>query len=126
MGRRRSRGAGKPVVRGEGGIDSVGGPEGELPELAQDTRGVWLHTLLWGTLDPGGLYELYWWTDNIRRNDLYFQFRARSATSWPASRWPTAATATPGAAASDPGDPRCWGRPTARPAAPTCGPASRD
>lgn len=68
-------GAGKPVVRGEAGIDYAGGPQTELPGLASDTRGVWLHNYLWGKLAPGGLYELYWWTDNIVQKNLYFQYK---------------------------------------------------
>lgn len=69
-------GSGKPVVRGEAGIDHAENSQGELPELAKDVKGVWLHNFLWGTLNPGGVYELYWWTGNIERNDLYFQFKA--------------------------------------------------
>ena len=34
-------------MRGEAGLDYAGGPQTELPELAADARGVWLHTLLW-------------------------------------------------------------------------------
>ncbi|MGQ9675068.1 MAG: hypothetical protein ACUVX1_05325 [Chloroflexota bacterium] len=68
-------GPNKPVVRGETGIDRAINPQGELPELARDVKGVWLHNYLWGRLNPGGLYELYWWTRNIQRNDLYFQYK---------------------------------------------------
>ncbi len=70
-GARSVSGAGKPVVRGEAGIDYVGGPQTELPELANDTQGVWLHNYTWGLINPGGMYELYWWTDNIRTYNLY-------------------------------------------------------
>ena len=63
---------GKPVVRGETGIS---GPSGEDPKLAEDKKGVWLHDFLWSQLDPGGVYELYWYTDSIVKNDLYFQFK---------------------------------------------------
>ncbi|MGW8249599.1 MAG: hypothetical protein ACWGO1_03070, partial [Anaerolineales bacterium] len=54
---------GKPVVRGEAGIDSVD-LQAEQPDLALDHNGVWLHNYLWSTLDAGGLVELYWWGDN--------------------------------------------------------------
>jgi len=64
-------GAGTPVVRGEAGLDHVGGPQTELPELANDTQGIWLHNYTWGLINPGGMYELYWWVDNIRNHDLY-------------------------------------------------------
>lgn len=69
-------GAGKPVVRGETGIDYAGGPQQELPQLANDRHGVWLHNLEWGTLNPGGMYDLYWWTQNIVNNNLSFQYKA--------------------------------------------------
>jgi hypothetical protein len=56
---------GRPIVRGEAGIDSVD-QQIEQPGLMQDQHGVWLHNFLWSTLDPGGLIELYWWGDNIK------------------------------------------------------------
>jgi hypothetical protein len=55
----------KPVIRGETGIDFVDQQE-EQPDLALDTQGIWLHNLLWSTLDAGAMGELYWWDDNIR------------------------------------------------------------
>jgi hypothetical protein len=64
-------GAGKPVVRGEAGIDHAGGPQTELLELTDDTEGVWLHNYTWGLVNPGGMYELYWWVENIRNHNLY-------------------------------------------------------
>jgi hypothetical protein len=54
---------GKPIVRGEAGIDSVN-QQVEQPELSLDRRGVWLHNYLWSTLDPGALVEHYWWGEN--------------------------------------------------------------
>jgi len=64
-------GAGKPLVRGEAGLDYPGGPQEEQEALAQDTEGVWLHNLVWGGINPGGMYDLYWWVGNIRQHDLY-------------------------------------------------------
>jgi hypothetical protein len=56
---------GKPVVRGEAGLDlPEDHREGALP-LDTDARGIWLHNFLWSTLDAGGLYELYWWRSHI-------------------------------------------------------------
>lgn len=55
-----------PVVRGEAGLDSID-QSLEQPDLAKDNTGVWLHNLLWATLDPGGMKELYWWSLNIDR-----------------------------------------------------------
>ncbi len=58
---------GKPIVRGEAGIDYVG-QQVEQPDLTLDQNGVWLHNYLWSTLDPGALTELYWWDEN-RENE---------------------------------------------------------
>jgi len=55
----------KPVMRGETGIDFLG-EQRENPDLALDVNGVWLHNLIWASLDPGGMTELYWWTENIK------------------------------------------------------------
>jgi uncharacterized repeat protein (TIGR01451 family) len=68
-------GARKPLVRGEAGLDHPGGPQEELDDLAQDTEGVWLHNLIWGGVNPGGMYELYFWTSNIRSYDLYYHYK---------------------------------------------------
>jgi len=54
-----------PIVRGEAGIDTLG-EQREQSALAEDTNGVWLHNYTWAMLHPGGMYELYWWSDNIR------------------------------------------------------------
>ncbi|MCS7062405.1 MAG: hypothetical protein RMN25_14770, partial [Anaerolineae bacterium] len=43
---------------------------------ADDTQGVWLHNFVWGQINPGGLYELYWDQVNIVRHNLYFHFKA--------------------------------------------------
>jgi len=64
-----------PLVRGEAGLDHPGGPQTELEDLAQDTDGVWLHNLTWGGINPGGMYDLYWWIDNIRNHDLYYHYK---------------------------------------------------
>ncbi len=68
----RDFGISKPTVRGETGI---GGTGGENPELSRDRYGVWLHNFTWSQLDPGGMYELYWYPENVERNDLYFQYK---------------------------------------------------
>ena len=54
-----------PIVRGEAGID-IFEEQREQAALASDPYGVWLHNFLWATLHPGGLYELYWWSGNLR------------------------------------------------------------
>jgi uncharacterized repeat protein (TIGR01451 family) len=68
-------GAKMPLVRGEAGLDHPGGSQGELDDLAQDTEGIWLHNMVWGGINPGGMYELYWWTDNICDHNLYYHYR---------------------------------------------------
>jgi hypothetical protein len=68
-------GAGKPIIRGETGIDYAGGPQQELPGIRNDIHGVWLHNMLWGSLNAGGLSDLYWWTDTFKANNLWFQFK---------------------------------------------------
>lgn len=55
-----------PVVRGEAGIDKSLTNQGENDQLANDKYGVWLHNFTWARMHPGGLYELYWWTDILR------------------------------------------------------------
>jgi len=56
---------GKPVVRGEAGLDSPTEQSETVLGLSRDTNGVWLHNYLWSGLDSGGLHELYWWSSHI-------------------------------------------------------------
>ena len=67
-------GTNKPLVRGEAGIDSPN-EQVERPQLELDTEGVWLHNLVLGGINPGGMYELYWWGDNIKNNNLYDRYK---------------------------------------------------
>ncbi len=70
-------GFGKPVVWGEMGIDAgAGSTDDEEPRLAQDAQGIWLHKILWARCGPGGVYPLYWWTDNIFNRALHPRFGA--------------------------------------------------
>jgi hypothetical protein len=62
----RDRLAGKPIVRGEAGLDSVNA-QVEDQGLGRDSSGVWLHNLVWSGVDAGGMYDLYWWLQNIRQ-----------------------------------------------------------
>lgn len=59
---------GKPVMRGEAGLDVPGDQSESVLGLDRDTQGVWLHNYLWASLDSGGLYEIYWWTTHIWTN----------------------------------------------------------
>jgi len=54
-----------PIVRGEAGLDVLE-TQNEQDALANDINGVWLHNYTWAMLHSGGMYELYWWSDNIR------------------------------------------------------------
>jgi len=52
---------GKPVIRGEAGLDRFDSHGSFLPGFSDDTDAVWLHNYLWSGLDGGVPYELYWW-----------------------------------------------------------------
>jgi hypothetical protein len=69
----RAAGFNKPVIWGEAGIDNDGV---EDPLLAQDQAGVWLHKLVWARCGPGGVYPLYWFTENIFQKSLHPIFGA--------------------------------------------------
>lgn len=63
----QATGRNMPVVRGEAGIDTLE-QQIEQSGLADDIYGVWLHNFTWAMLHPGGMYDLYWWSENIRTN----------------------------------------------------------
>lgn len=69
------RDPGKPVVRGEAGLTLDGTTQEPDPQLIDDTNGVWLHKLLFSQVDAGGLTDIYWFTEEIARNDLYPVFK---------------------------------------------------
>jgi hypothetical protein len=56
---------GKPVVRGEAGLDVPGRQDERVLGLDRDPDGIWLHNFLWSGLDSGGLYEVYWWRSHV-------------------------------------------------------------
>jgi hypothetical protein len=56
---------GKPVVRGEAGLDVPNQQDERALGVQRDRKGVWLHNFLWSGLDAGGLYEIYWWRSHI-------------------------------------------------------------
>lgn len=56
IGAKESYGAGKPVIRGE-----LGFLFSNADLFAQDeVEGLWLHNLIWGGINAGGLIESYW------------------------------------------------------------------
>jgi hypothetical protein len=61
-------GAHKPLVRGESGIDSAEFPNGLL-KLNQDQQGIWLHNMVWGQINSGGMYDLLWWANTTIENN---------------------------------------------------------
>lgn len=67
----RAAGFGKPVVWGEQGIDGGRNTDNQEPLLAKDTNGVWLHKMVWARTGPGGVYPLYWYTENIYKYGLH-------------------------------------------------------
>jgi chitodextrinase len=65
---------GKPATWGEQGINAPGDTDAEDPGLRKDRQGIWLHKMIWARCGPGGVYPLYWYTDNIfdyRLHHLY-------------------------------------------------------
>lgn len=60
----RDRALGKPLTRGESGLDQPT-EQTEDANLTRDTNGVWLHNMVWSSLDAGAMYDLYWWMNNI-------------------------------------------------------------
>jgi len=62
---------GKPVVRGEAGITEISSDANPDPDLEKDQLGIWLHKFLFAQMDSGGLYELYWYSDTIVKNNLF-------------------------------------------------------
>ena len=67
-------GARKPLVRGETGLDTPAEQEWN-PALANDTQGIWLHNAVWGQINAGGMYDLYWWASETIKPSFYQHFR---------------------------------------------------
>lgn len=67
----------KPVVLGETDLDM---PGDQSPDtlLVYDTLGIWLHNFNWGHINHGGMQSLIWNSQNIRDNNLYFQYKKYS------------------------------------------------
>ncbi len=77
IGGRTLSGPRKPVTRGEVAIGDDNDYRGDAEhDQSRDTQGVWLHHFIWGQINPGGLYELYWDQTNIVRYNLYYHFKA--------------------------------------------------
>jgi hypothetical protein len=70
FGGRSPVGAQMPLVRGETGIDS---PEQQdwNRDLSEDEEGIWLHNNVWGQINPGGMYDLFWWVSETIPESIY-------------------------------------------------------
>jgi hypothetical protein len=71
-GAKQPEGADKPLIRGETGFSN---------EVLRDTNGVWLHNYIWAGINPGGMYEQYWYAkEHIEQanqsNDLRYHYKA--------------------------------------------------
>lgn len=77
IGGRTRSGPRKPVTRGEVALGDAEDYRGDANhDQRRDTHGIWLHNFIWGQINAGGLYELYWDAENIRRYNLYGHFKA--------------------------------------------------
>ncbi|MCS6881072.1 MAG: hypothetical protein RMK84_01705 [Oscillochloridaceae bacterium] len=77
IGGRSRSGPRKPVTRGEVALGDANDYRGDAThDQRRDTRGIWLHNFIWGQINAGGLYELYWDAENMRRYNLYGHFKA--------------------------------------------------
>ena len=66
-GAKTAGGADKPLVRGETGFNS---------DIVNDTSGIWLHNYIWGGVNPGGMYEQYWYSkEHIEKFDLGYHYK---------------------------------------------------
>lgn len=66
-------GAHKPLVRGETGIDFVGN-QNYNPDLLKDTQGIWLHNNVWGQINAGGMYDLFWWATETIPSTIFSNY----------------------------------------------------
>jgi hypothetical protein len=66
-------GAHKPLVRGETGVDFVGN-QSYNPDLLKDTGGIWLHNNVWGQINGGGMYDLFWWATETIPPGIYSNY----------------------------------------------------
>ena len=63
-------GAHMPLVRGETGVDFPNQQDWDR-DLLLDTDGIWLHNNIWGQVNPGGMYELFWWASETIPPEIY-------------------------------------------------------
>ena len=70
-------GSNKPTIRGETGLTEIETDTGSFANLSVDTQGIWLHNLIWGGINPTGLIEHYWYTEDHIYNtvDLRYHYK---------------------------------------------------
>lgn len=61
-------GAQKPLVRGETALDT-GNAHPWNPALQKDNDAIWLHNWVWGQINPGGMYDLLWYPQDVLPED---------------------------------------------------------
>jgi hypothetical protein len=66
-------GAGKPLVRGETGVDFPDRQEWNT-DLTNDKKGVFLHNNVWGQINPHGMYDLFWWVKETIPPNIYSNY----------------------------------------------------
>jgi hypothetical protein len=66
-------GAGMPLIRGETGVDYPDRQDWNR-DLLKDTEGIWLHNNVWGQINHGGMYDLFWWSSETIPPKNYTHF----------------------------------------------------
>jgi hypothetical protein len=66
-------GARMPLVRGETGVDTPAAQDWNRA-LTRDSAGIWLHNNVWGQVNPGGMYDLFWWATETIPPGLYLNY----------------------------------------------------
>ncbi len=70
-------GSGKPIIRGETGLINQAANTDSMTDVSADTQGIWLHNILWGSINPTGLIDNWWYArDQIYKTvDLRSQYK---------------------------------------------------
>jgi hypothetical protein len=67
----------KPIIRGETGLINQVANTDSMTNVSADTQGTWLHNLIWGSINPTGLIDHWWYArDQIYKTvDLRGQYK---------------------------------------------------
>jgi hypothetical protein len=66
-------GSRQPLVRGETGLD-INNATSYNPDQLKDTQGIWLHKNVWGQINSGGMYDLFWWATETIKPSIFNNF----------------------------------------------------